>query len=196
MKRLRLEITKLYSCVLDTMLSFQLFQWINPTFPPPPLDRRDNSAEWCCHPTRTMHLRLINLLWTSKTTPLSDNVFHGCAEVLFNRFSDHVVFELSPAKSWQAFRTLGNSANNLWSSAVRRGPAPQFKCQKDCILANWLVKGQPVSDNETHGGCSLEVLRAAGAYKSCPGDGQRLSPPGMVYEGCSWQLFREQNNAL
>lgn len=131
------------------------------------------------------------------------------AKVLFNpteetgRFSDHVLFfstkiimSFSLHNRPECFAHWTSSANNLWSSAVRRGSAPLFKCQKVCILANCLVKGQPVSDNETHGGRSLEVLRAAGAYKSCRGDGQRLLPPGMVYEGCSWQLFREQNNAV
>lgn len=141
------------------------------------------------------------LLWTEEITQLSDAAVQQEPCI-----SDLPVF-YGPQKhppSWDdvfqgsicTFGTLASSANNLWSSAVRRGSAPQFKCQKVCILANCLVKGQPVSDNETHGGRSLEVLRAAGAYKSCPGDGQRLFPPGMVYEGCSWQLFREQNNAV
>lgn len=141
-------------------------------------------------PTRQTFMNLKN------NPVVGQRIFSAVRRCCLTGFPTTFVFELLPAKSWQAFRTLASSANNLWSSAVRRGPAPQFKCQKVCILANWLVKGQPVSDNETHGGCSLEVLRAAGAYKSCPGDGQRLSPPGMVYEGCSWQLFREQNNAL
>lgn len=178
----------------------------------------------CCRSNSSNESTLLfrRLLWTEEITQQSDaairqepcisdsSIFYEpkkqprCRTTYFTAvrrccltgFLITFVFELSPAKSWQAFRTLGSSASNLWSSAVRRGPAPRFKCQKVCILANWLVKGQPISDNETHGGCSLEVLRAAGAYKSCPGDGQRLSPPGMVYEGCSWQLFREQNNAL
>lgn len=77
MKRLLLRMTKMYSCVMDASLSFQLLQWINCIFPSPPLGRRDNSAEWCCRPTGTMHLWLVNLLWTAKTALLLDDIFHS-----------------------------------------------------------------------------------------------------------------------
>ena len=53
----------------------------------------------------------------------------------------------------------------LWSSTLARcDSSPQFKCQNFSILANCLVKGQQAFEIETHGGCSLDVLRAAGAY--------------------------------
>lgn len=67
---------------------------------------------------------------------------------------------------------------------------------KVCILANCLVKGQQAFDNETHGGRSLDVLRAASAYKSSPGPCQCLPPPGMVCEVHLWHVVKEQNNAV
>lgn len=67
---------------------------------------------------------------------------------------------------------------------------------KVCILANWLVKGQQAFDNETHGGRSLEVLRAPSEYKSSPGPGQCLLPPGILYEVHLWHVVKEQNNAV
>lgn len=175
---------KTYSCVMDAIPSLQLVRWINRTFLSPPLDPSDNSAEWCRRPTGTMHLQLVNLLWAAKKHPCRRTTYFTahCA-VPFNRmetiFQLHL-FTFGHRTFWKKIITLWISVSlhhhgecfacwialpikgSHWWSAVT--PPPQFKCQKVCILANCLVKGQPAFDNETHGGRSLEVLRAAGAY--------------------------------
>lgn len=53
---------------------------------------------------------------------------------------------------------------------------------KVSILANCLLKGQWAFLNETHGGSSLDVLRAACAYKHSTGTSQCHPPQGVVCE--------------
>lgn len=73
-------------------------------------------------------------------------------------------------------------------------PPHSLNARGFAFLANCLVKGQLAFDNVTHGGRSLEVLRAASAYKSSPGPCQCVSPPGIVCEVHLWQVVKDWNN--
>lgn len=67
---------------------------------------------------------------------------------------------------------------------------------KVSILANCLVKGQWAFENETHGGCSLDVLGAASAYKSSRGPSQCLPPQGILCEVHLWRVVKDEDNAV